>query len=342
MFSLSCSFCTHRNPEGSKFCNECGSPLNLAPCPRCEAINNLSDEQCAQCGASLSSAAATDAPVHAGPLTQASPTADCAWMEHGSIPTALASRIVAADPHTSSDKVLDTVGEPASTLAAPATVEPRDQADEITRPSTGHRAPSGAHKRSRAYGIAFCVIFVAVAAAVYWGAVETLPPRFAGTTTVEAPKRAREATVPPATPSQTPGTQAQSRESPIADTAQTTQPTSTAAHLPTPSSATSSDAPATSSEPESPPPDAPVSAAASAPRSVEPPVAVQAQESKPSDRPSAKAKARAVGETRARRPAQSSNRDQAERDAIATQRLIARELANFPRTESGQASAPGR
>ena len=54
MLAFSCSFCHHVNPPGSKFCNECGSPLRLTPCPACDAVNDLGSAACYRCGASLS------------------------------------------------------------------------------------------------------------------------------------------------------------------------------------------------------------------------------------------------------------------------------------------------
>jgi hypothetical protein len=53
MPSLSCPFCTHENPAGAKYCNECGSPLHLVLCG-CGAVNNLTDAHCHRCGASVS------------------------------------------------------------------------------------------------------------------------------------------------------------------------------------------------------------------------------------------------------------------------------------------------
>jgi len=53
MLPSDCPFCEHKNRAGAKFCNECGSPLSLAPCKRCGAINNLMDPECQRCGAPL-------------------------------------------------------------------------------------------------------------------------------------------------------------------------------------------------------------------------------------------------------------------------------------------------
>lgn len=50
-----CSFCSHRNAEGAKFCSECGSPLRLRLCRRCEAINDFQTAQCHMCGELLDS-----------------------------------------------------------------------------------------------------------------------------------------------------------------------------------------------------------------------------------------------------------------------------------------------
>ena len=65
MFPPQCPFCAHPNPAGAKFCNECGAPLHLRPCNRCEAVNNQVAKNCYKCGMSLSmpSTAAEAAPV---------------------------------------------------------------------------------------------------------------------------------------------------------------------------------------------------------------------------------------------------------------------------------------
>lgn len=48
-----CRFCGHVNPDGAKYCNECGSQLNLKPCRLCDAINDVAAEHCHKCGAAL-------------------------------------------------------------------------------------------------------------------------------------------------------------------------------------------------------------------------------------------------------------------------------------------------
>jgi hypothetical protein len=37
----SCHFCARANPAGSKFCNDCGEPLDLKPCSHCDAFNHV-------------------------------------------------------------------------------------------------------------------------------------------------------------------------------------------------------------------------------------------------------------------------------------------------------------
>src|SRR5438067_1247652 len=56
-----CRFCDHGNPEGARFCNGCGSPLHLKPCPQCEAVNDTAAAQCYECGAVLETNAPTGA-----------------------------------------------------------------------------------------------------------------------------------------------------------------------------------------------------------------------------------------------------------------------------------------
>jgi len=48
-----CPFCSHHNPRGARFCNECGSPLHLAPCEHCDAVNEIDTRACYRCGAAL-------------------------------------------------------------------------------------------------------------------------------------------------------------------------------------------------------------------------------------------------------------------------------------------------
>src|SRR6516225_3964563 len=56
MFVSQCLFCSHDNPQGAKFCNECGSPLHLRPCWECDAINDAASETCYKCGAAYAAA----------------------------------------------------------------------------------------------------------------------------------------------------------------------------------------------------------------------------------------------------------------------------------------------
>ena len=53
MLPRNCSFCDHENPAGSKYCNDCGSPLHLALC-ECGAVNDLTDTRCYRCGTYVS------------------------------------------------------------------------------------------------------------------------------------------------------------------------------------------------------------------------------------------------------------------------------------------------
>jgi len=48
-----CRFCGHVKRDGARYCNECGSQLNLKPCRLCDAINDVAAEHCHKCGAAL-------------------------------------------------------------------------------------------------------------------------------------------------------------------------------------------------------------------------------------------------------------------------------------------------
>ncbi len=49
---MKCSKCQFENPDGLKFCNECGQKLILV-CPACKAVNQPGSKFCGECGHSL-------------------------------------------------------------------------------------------------------------------------------------------------------------------------------------------------------------------------------------------------------------------------------------------------
>jgi hypothetical protein len=86
MSTLSCRFCSEANPAGARFCNGCGSPLHLKPCPKCEAITDLLMGSCHQCGYSFD-AEQSDEAADAVPSARAAPGAiDPGRVEDGPVP----------------------------------------------------------------------------------------------------------------------------------------------------------------------------------------------------------------------------------------------------------------
>lgn len=64
---MNCPACQHDNPQGSRFCLECGSAFGLR-CPSCDAELPATARFCNECGA------ATDAPAaKASPAERAAP-----------------------------------------------------------------------------------------------------------------------------------------------------------------------------------------------------------------------------------------------------------------------------
>src|SRR5919109_1571360 len=49
---MRCPSCGFENPEGLKFCNECGAPLRM-PCAQCGFVNQPQAKFCGECGAAL-------------------------------------------------------------------------------------------------------------------------------------------------------------------------------------------------------------------------------------------------------------------------------------------------
>ena len=91
MFAFSCHFCGHDNPGGSRFCNDCGSPLHLKSCPQCEAVNDQAADHCSQCQAAFGLEAPPMAAT-AGPAGDHSPCygVPAASAVHSNIPESLA------------------------------------------------------------------------------------------------------------------------------------------------------------------------------------------------------------------------------------------------------------
>src|SRR2546426_334027 len=100
-----CRFCDHDNPDGARFCNACGSPLYLKPCPQCEAVNDTAAAQCYECGAALETNALAEV-VTAIPTPTAADTSnadtggrhDAADPEGSHVPDAFGARFESLPP----------------------------------------------------------------------------------------------------------------------------------------------------------------------------------------------------------------------------------------------------
>lgn len=346
MACIACNFCTHDNPEGSKFCNACGSPLNLTQCSHCEAINSVYAEQCFQCGAPLSQPTTGEMATPPVALTETAQSAESAPAKGDRVPVAVAECLEAlpGHPHVVSDDVShepEATGEDQPSLAAALIADPASHDDDgaLSLPDAGHATHSG-RNANRARGF-LVVVFVAVAgAAAYWISVNpTQPPD--PRTAMDGARTAAPEPAPNA-PADPPQSAASPTGSPTAD--------SLPAGALLPSSGGSSQSPATVGESISPSAEAGQSTAGASKSpvtispgaDVEPPAAGQAPESVgarvpiPSeaaeslDGGTAKtAKARATNDS-GRTLTRGRTREQAERDADATRRLVARDLADSP------------
>ena len=66
---MNCPLCSANIPAGSKFCEQCGTPLPRS-CAACGHANSLKAKFCSQCGAGLSTASK---PVEAAPRPKPAP-----------------------------------------------------------------------------------------------------------------------------------------------------------------------------------------------------------------------------------------------------------------------------
>ena len=53
LYPLKCGFCGHANPADSRYCNACGAPFSVQPCPRCGTTNDATATTCQECDAPL-------------------------------------------------------------------------------------------------------------------------------------------------------------------------------------------------------------------------------------------------------------------------------------------------
>ena len=373
MSRLVCIVCGLSNPESSKRCSRCLSPLDLRLCCRCESINTLSAAQCSQCGAPLSSSL-EEVPAYPAASTEALQPAENAFATVGSVPTALVERLegTASNRSASAHALPAPVDEPPpfeaghplanpASVASVSTVEPPDYVDEPLSPATvftgaqtavddppasaaalpggpAARAEKGPSSRfggdgpiyskrshNRASGFLLAALLVAAVGAIYWVSEGARRPPAADTasrgTSTTAPERGSSAPANPQPTTNPSGTQQ------VPDAA------------PRGVSSDSSASPPTTVESTSP------SAETSPPATLQTPKGAATQASIATGTTESVARgaakttnAPATGDPRRRTVAPKRTKEQAERDAIATQRLIDRELGDSSR--AGSASNP--
>lgn len=354
MPSANCHFCAHANPAGSKFCNQCGSPLDLKPCVQCEAMNHIAVDRCYQCGAPFAAAqdrefaevAASAAGASAGVpgavergIESASPGQEPANPLPDRIPVVLSQR-------------MDPASRPADALRH-ARVEPRAAAQDLpgaqddawidSRRSIGTaRETARVAQRRRATGAAFAAVAVcAIVGGGYYAYQAQMLPRVADVaralrlsneTTSEATPAASSATSPSATAGASPASTA------LGESAQGSTAAAPAAIAPATSAATTGASAAgepTEAAPASaiPPASAPASASGAAASASTPPLT-----SKPASRTSRRRNVprSAVPPSTPDSAAQPAT----DKDAAATQRLIERDLGPFLPPERMQQPAP--
>ena len=331
-----CHFCAHDNPAGSKYCNDCGSPLDLKPCPGCEAMNHVSAERCYQCGASFPAdyaleaaevgAAANGVSASVAPPSRAEPGT------RSTIPMAFAGRpktmqapaaatqrrgVRAAEPQQRDPACIE-LPEPVGASGPWAAA-----GESATDPRRGHAVPS--HRRNgAAYGMLAGVLLCAIAGAAYYAHESGLSLRIVSATepSGDPPAAAAKVAAPVAQPS--------TETAATAATPQGVAPDVSAPTLrqPAPSTGTSA---------------SPTTSTASAPTVAPPPSRVRAASA-----PVQASGAAEVDESNAQASPESPNtaarhgstRQRVDRDALATQRLIERDLAGFLPPGNTPQSAP--
>ena len=339
MVHVYCNFCTHGNPDGSKFCNECGAQLNLAPCSRCDAVNTASARLCFQCGALLSSAftewsvPAGWSPASGGAAGSATSSmasvasVESPWVDHGTTSVALADApepLPAARPFAESGAIHASADDDAFVEAAPFVESAGDSDETSLAPSPGGRPDYPEHHSRRAHGILLAILVVAVAGGGYWLSVNPMRADDQRATTAPSTSAQEHVSSAPAAPAPTADTAVEVRDSPARDPVATTASTPPAPATPDASGA---------GEPEPSHENATSAPAASTPAPVEAQVPVTTPPAPSPVGTPPRTNARVVADAQRRAATTARTREQAERDAIATRRIIARDLADNPRTD---------
>src|SRR6516225_8925472 len=153
MSNVICNFCGHGNPEGSKFCNACGSPLNLTLCSQCEAINSVSARQCHQCGAPLSSVETEETATPPAALTEITQSESLPTKDDP-VPIALGERFgqLLGGQLVTANEPKETAAEGRLSLASTLTADPagRDSESSLSpSPSGGATYPGRNPNRTR-------------------------------------------------------------------------------------------------------------------------------------------------------------------------------------------------
>ena len=132
MRPIQCSFCDGVNPPNSKFCNACGAPLHLAPCPHCGAVNDAASTACHECAAELPGHAtdALAAPAPAADASAAGAPTQTTGSRIGAVPANLA---VGADELDRDSSMLAALAELRQLAASPDLVAVRAESSPAAR-----------------------------------------------------------------------------------------------------------------------------------------------------------------------------------------------------------------
>jgi hypothetical protein len=160
MFLQICPVCEHRNPRGSRFCNECGSPLQLRFCPACHAAEDVMSLECRSCGEKLPMVVLTDA---AASPADVEPATESIWKTEAPAPLAAfepsddTKPVTVHGGGTPAPAYFETQSSPESPQVAravtstelPAAVEPKSGAAPEPSSTSITRQPAGARKKKR-------------------------------------------------------------------------------------------------------------------------------------------------------------------------------------------------